>query len=201
MTLNRTLPLFALIALLLLVLSGCADPQGGALDGDIRGAPTLSADVVNKILVDAGSPAVGLGTTLYHLSEQYQIDDAIALAFFDHESTYGKYGVARFTHSLGNIRCTPEWSSCSQGYRAYASWEQGASDWFRLISTVYVSEGRTTVAQIIPKYAPSADHNNESAYINSVLSDVGKYRNYPGISVKVRGISLRSPLLRTVEVA
>src|SRR2546421_476080 len=62
------------------------------------------------------------------------------------------------------------------GYRMYRNWRQGAADWYQLIATVYLPEGRVTVASIIPKYAPSADHNDEQAYINSVLRDVSRYQ-------------------------
>src|SRR5262249_10466202 len=119
----------------------------------------------------------GLGQALSSLSEQYQINDAYALAFFHHESTYGKYGVAASTRNFGNIRCTAGSTCDPKGlYRSYASWQAGAADWFKLISTVYVSEGRTTVASIIPKYAPSDDGNNVTAYINAVSDDVSRWQ-------------------------
>ena len=38
----------------------------------------------------------GTGQALYDLSVQSQIDDAFALAFFQHESAFGTTGMARF---------------------------------------------------------------------------------------------------------
>ena len=161
-------------ATLLFLLCGCT---GTATYGDVRTGPTLSASFINQVLASAGSPAIGLGDALYQLSEQYQIDDAVALAFFHHDSGYGKDGVAASTHSLGNIRCTAGYAcDPTGGYRMYRNWRQGAADWYQLITTVYLPEGRVTVASIIPKYAPSADHNDEQAYINSVLRDVSRYQ-------------------------
>jgi hypothetical protein len=176
MATRYTIPLVALAALLLFFLCSCADGSGLMSDGDIRGGPSLSAAAIDQILATAGSPAKGLGATLYSLSQQYQIDDAYPLAFFDHESTYGRYGVAAATRNFGNIRCAG-YSSCYQGFRSYASWKDGAADWYQLISTYYIASGRTTVSSIIAKYAPSSDGNSEFNYVQSVLADVSRYHS------------------------
>lgn len=142
----------------------------------ILGRPSLSVAFVNRVLSAYSSPAAGLGSVLYADSLTYGIDDLYALGFFWHESSMGKAGMARSTHSLGNIRCTPGWS-CIGGYRSYATWAAGFDDWFRLISTEYLPRGLSTIASIIPVYAPSADHNDEHAYIAAVLSAVSAWRS------------------------
>src|SRR5690348_7019059 len=68
----------------------------------VTGGPSLSADQVNAILSQAGSPAAGTGQTFYEQSLQTGINDAYALAFFNHESSYGLAGVARLSRSIGN---------------------------------------------------------------------------------------------------
>ena len=143
----------------------------------VVGAPTISAARIDSILCKAGSPACHTGQALYDLGVQYGIDPAFALAFFHHESSYGLYGVARTHLSLGNLRCENGYS-CPDGYAAFISWEQGYRAWYILISgPLYVKDGLSTVAAIIPRYAPSADNNNESAYIQSVQQDVANYRS------------------------
>ncbi|GER88887.1 hypothetical protein KDW_30490 [Dictyobacter vulcani] len=140
--------------------------------------PTLSAAYINTVLEQAHSPARGLGETLYQLSAEYQIDDAFALAFFHHESDYGKNGVARETHSLGNIRCTDGYD-CDHtgGYRKYATWILGAEDWYDLIKKEYIDRrGLSTLSTIVPVYAPSEDNNDVRAYITNVQQDVLTYR-------------------------
>jgi hypothetical protein len=177
MATRHTIPLVALVVpLLLFLLCSCAG-DGTIGDSDIRGGPSISAAAIDQILSAAGSPAVGLGATLYQLSEQYQIDDAYPLAFFDHESSYGTQGVARFTHGFGNIRCVA-WPTCYQGFRSYTSWRQGAADWYQLIATYYLPSGRTTVSSIVAKYAPSSDGNSESDYVQAVLADVSRYHSH-----------------------
>lgn len=139
-------------------------------------SPTVTTALINQVLANAHSPAQGLGTVLYHLGVQYDIDPAFALAFFHHESDYGTRGMAVVTHSLGNIRCTPGFGSCVDGYRSYATWEQGIADWYALIHDVYVAQGRDTVATILPIYAPVADGNDVQAYVRAVMEDVARWR-------------------------
>jgi len=151
---------------------GAAAPVGSS---SILGRPSLSVAFVNRILLAYHSPAVGLGSVLYQDSLTYGIDDAYALGFFLHESSMGNIGVASTTHSLGNIRCTPGWS-CMQGYRYYATWAAGFLDWFHLMAYEYLPRHLSTIPSIIPVYAPSADHNDEHAYITAVLSAVSSWR-------------------------
>lgn len=141
----------------------------------IVGPPTITADFIDRVLKTAHSPAVGIGNAMYRLGMQYGIDPAFPLAFFHHESTYGKAGWAVTNHSIGNIRCTAGYA-CNGGYRFYPTWEAGVTDWYLLISTVYLAQGLNTIEKIIPVYAPSADNNNEAAYIGSVLSDMTAFR-------------------------
>jgi len=142
----------------------------------VEGKPTLSAAFVDKVLAAAGSKAAGTGQALYDLSVKYGIDDAYALAFFQHESAFGTGGVARATLSLGNIRCS-EGYQCIEGYRAYGSWQEGYADWYKLIRMLYIGEWHlSTVEQIIPVYAPSSDHNDVAGYIAAVEKAVSTWR-------------------------
>jgi hypothetical protein len=150
------------------------DNENTASDS-IVGTPTITADFIDTVLVNAKSPAQGLGPTLYSLGVQYGINPAVALAFFHHESSYGTQGVAPHTHSIGNIKCTPGWQ-CLDGFRYYPTWAAGAADWYKVIHDVYLSAGRDTVAKIIPVYAPSRDDNNEGLYIQAVQSDVAHWK-------------------------
>ncbi len=147
-----------------------------ATGSSIVGGPSISAQKADTILASAGSPAQGTGSTFYTDSQQYGIDDAVALAFFHHESTYGLYGAAAQTHSIGNIVCTAGYS-CIGRFRAYGSWSQGIDDWFQLIKNVYVDSWHcSTVEAIIPHYAPNSDGNSETSYIAAVESDVSNWR-------------------------
>jgi hypothetical protein len=156
--------------------------QPSSTGNSVIGGPSLSASFINQVLTNAGSPASGTGDTFYSNSVKYQIDDVYALAFYRHESSYGLYGEANSSLSIGNLRCVYKgyedlgpW--CPDGYTHWPSWQAGIEAWYRLIRNVYVDSWHcSTVEQIIPHYAPTADNNNESAYIASVESSVSAWR-------------------------
>jgi hypothetical protein len=145
----------------------------------VLGRPTVSAKFIDRVLVTYHSPAAGTGQALYDDGVKYGIDPVFALAFFMHESSFGTAGIARVTHSLGNIRCTPGYPRCYQGFRLYNTWQDGYVDWYRLIRDLYVNQwGLTTVDQIIPVYAPSSDGNDVTGYIDAVKHAVTTWRRH-----------------------
>ena len=152
-------------------------PQPHPNAHSVIGTPSLSPSFIDQVLASAHSPAQGTGQALYGLSNAYHIDDAYALAFFEHESSFGLTGMARVTYSLGNIRCSQGYQ-CINGYRAYDNWVAGYSDWFHLIETLYIKEWHlTTVEAIVPVYAPSSDGNNVSGYIAAVEQSVDAWQH------------------------
>ncbi len=146
----------------------------------VLGPPTISADFINQVLTSYNSPAAGKGQAMYDDGVKYGIDPVYALAFFMHESLFGTTGEARATLSLGNLRCIPDRPCIDQdrgGYAQMYSWEDGFEQWYKLIRNLYVAYwGRVTVDQIIPKYAPTSDHNDEAAYIASLKHEVDTWR-------------------------
>jgi hypothetical protein len=139
----------------------------------VTGKSGLIVSLVNHVLERFHSPASGTGQSLSDLSIQYHLDDAFALAFFQHESGFGTTGMARVTRSLGNIRCRLGYQ-CINGYRAYQTWQEGFGDWSHLIEDGYV-QGHvtiplvghvcTTVSQVVPVYAPTSDGNDVAGSI------------------------------------
>jgi hypothetical protein len=151
-------------------------PQSHANAHSVIGTPSLRPSFIDQVLARAHSPAQGTGQALYVLSQAYHIDDAYALAFFEHESSFGATGMARVTYSLGNIRCSQGYQ-CINGYRAYDNWIAGYTDWFHLIETLYIKQWHlTTVEAIVPVYAPTSDGNNVSGYIAAVEQAVDAWQ-------------------------
>ena len=149
---------------------------------DVRGKPSLSAEFINSVLDHYHSPAAGKGQVLYNDGVKYGIDPAYALAFFMHESSFGTTGVAKVTHSLGNIRASNGYQQF-EGYRMYKTWEEGFEDWYKLIKVQYIGQWKlTTVDAIVPVYAPGSDNNDVMAYIQAVKNAVDTWR---GGSVEV----------------
>ncbi len=144
------------------------------------GPVTISKEVFGAFLTEMGSPAVGETDALYAVCVQEGCDPAVALAFFEHESSGGKSGVASYTRSLGNIRCT-EGYNCFQtegngSFRRYNSWAEGMRDWAQLMKFYKNEWKRVSLEEIIPRYAPQSDNNNEAVYIAGVKSRVDKLR-------------------------
>ena len=169
--------MIALGGFLLIRLINSSKYSFSSPDDTIVGKPSISAAFIDRVLLHYHSPAQGKGQTLYNYGVQYGIDPAYALAFFLQESTFGTQGVAKITHSLGNIRATaghPQYD----GYRLYNTWEEGFADWYRLIADQYVNKwGLSTIDQIIPVYAPSSDNNDEALYIHTIKMAVNTWRN------------------------
>ncbi len=142
----------------------------------VLGKPTISADFINRVLASYNSPAATKGQALYDLGVKYGIDPAFALAFFMHESSFGTQGEAQVSLSLGNLRCIPNFK-CQDGYAWFSSWESGFQAWYELIRNLYVSQwSLTTINQIIPRYAPAADNNDEAVYVASVEHAIATWR-------------------------
>lgn len=142
----------------------------------VIGSPSISVDFINQVLAAYHSPATGKGQALYNLGVQYGIDPVFALAFFMHESSFGTKGEAANSLSLGNLRCIPHFR-CQDNFAWFGTWEDGFKAWYELIRNLYVAQwDLTTVDQIIPKYAPEADHNDEAGYIAALKHAVDTWR-------------------------
>ena len=151
----------------------------------VVGPPTITAEFIDRVLIAYGSPAAGTGQALYELGVQDGIDPVYALAFFLHEDSFGETGIGAANHSLGNIRCSAGYA-CQDGFRSYASWEEGYQDWYSLILNGYV-RGQVTISivghacsmidEIVPVYAPSSDQNDVAAYIAAITRAVDTWRS------------------------
>lgn len=146
--------------------------------------PRLSPAFIDKVLAAYHSPATGLGQQIYDLGRQYGVNSDLLLAIFGHESLFGTTGEARVSRSVGNLRClddsyAPYHPGCADGYAQFGTWRDGIGAFYRLLKVGYV-DGRvtiplvghrcTTLAQVIPVWAPVSDGNNPGAYIKDVLT-------------------------------
>ncbi len=145
------------------------------LDGALMHAPSVSVAALRAALQAAGSPALDAAYADHKDAAEYiwdsgrvlGVDPAVVMAIFQHESAFGTRGMARQTRSVGNIRPLPGQPQLN-GYRLYASWQQGIDDCYRLLRS-YAANGAGTIPQAIPVWAPPSDNNDDSAYIASVL--------------------------------
>ncbi|NTV99954.1 MAG: glucosaminidase domain-containing protein [Oscillochloris sp.] len=171
-----------LIATLAGALSlGLAIPPANAAGGlTFKSDPRISQDSFIAILQRAGSPAAPEAASLYPIITSYGLDPAVALAFFQHESSFCKAGACANNnlHNWGMLRRAVKAERSTGtvgGFARYASWEDGIRDWCELILFRYVNRGLDTVEKAIPVYAPSSDNNNPSGYINTIRRVVASW--------------------------
>lgn len=155
---------------------------GNAESGmSIYHAPSLNAQQIDSILKAGESPAYGTGSEFYADSLKSGIDSAVVLSFFRHESSLGTAGEARATHSVSNARPRTGYAEdCNTGdgcYASYPSWSAGVDDMYLLLQQYKQWFGATTIEQIVVRWAPPTDNNNDSAYIQSVESAVTMWRS------------------------
>src|SRR5947209_2639977 len=170
----------ALLVHLPIVWSPASPSSQHEPSSSVLGPPSISAAFIDRVLAAYHSPAAGLGQALSDDGVSAGIDPVYALAFFMHESSFGTTGEARKTLALGNERCIPD-RPCVDldrgGYAQMQSWEDGFAHWYTLILSLYIKEWhRVTIEQIIPKYAPGSDGNDETAYVAAIEHAVDTWR-------------------------
>jgi hypothetical protein len=144
------------------------------------GPVSISRTTFRQFLQELNSPALPEADAMYQACVDEGCDPAVMVAFFEHESSGGRQGVAVYTKSIGNIRCTDGYSCYTTdgngSFRKYNTWAEGVRDWARLLQMYKNDWKRVTLEDIIPKYAPQADNNNEAAYIAAVKKRVDDLR-------------------------
>jgi hypothetical protein len=183
---------------------GLAPPQASAADGlTFKAAPRISQESFAAILQRASSPAAPEAANLYTVITSYGLDPAVALAFFQHESSFCQAGACANgdLHNWGMLRraVKPERAAGSVGgFVRYASWEDGTRDWCELILFRYVNRGLETIEKVIPIYAPSSDNNTPDVYINTIRRVVAAWsgrRFEPAVDLHVYTGSLDQALV------
>lgn len=160
---------------------------------NLVGPPTISLQGFTLIMRMSGySTSVAEGC--YEAILDYGLDPAIGLAFFQHESSYGKAGAARYTHNWGNIRAAGRWLDHHDGdngtwliYRPRVEespgeeWIRSAADWAQLIRELYVERWELlTVEAALRRYAPTEDQNDPASYAACVRRSVATWaEQYP----------------------
>jgi len=142
----------------------------------LRGLPSISAEKIDEVLASYKSPMTGEGQQIFDIAFEHGIDPAVALAFFQHESTCGTMGVARKTKGWGNFR------DGRGGFLHYQSWQDGFVDWCDRMQRTYLADreqggfGTQSLDKIVPIYAPSSDGNAPDTYIRKAKRMITEWR-------------------------
>ncbi len=136
------------------------------------------------------SPAAPFGNDLYDIIVGYELDPAVALAFFAMESQFCTTGICH-SHDMkswGAQRAAfnPQRSAGivrgrSGPFVSYHNWHDGVRDWCELIVHRYVARGLETIELAIPVYAPASDGNVPMMYIDNIHRLVALWQGHdPG---------------------
>lgn len=130
--------------------------------------PRISREMFDQVLREAHSPVAEVARECYDIIQAYGLDPAVALAFFRHESSYGKAGVAARSKNWGNLRRGGRAREVIGGFAYYDDWRESLRDWCDLIRHRYIEElGLDTVAKILYRYAPPSE-NDTALYVARV---------------------------------
>lgn len=148
-------------------------------DYAILAPPRIRAATFARILRDAGSPAAASAAASYAAIVAAGVDPALELAVFQHESTYGRAGIAKVNRSWGNLRRSPSYPTVS-GFVRYPTWQAGAADCARLLAVYGRNQIRpgtkTSTAQTFPfVWAPTADGNAPDRYGDAIVAAITRY--------------------------
>jgi hypothetical protein len=151
-------------------------------DFTFKSAPTISPEKFEQVLDEHNSPALKERPALeyYQLCRRYGINPAVALAFFEHESQCGTWGIAARTLNWGNVRTAEDPALALPGrvagFAAYAAWLKSLEDWCKRMIGPKYRDPATGEPMLIPaalqKYAPGSDGNNPTKYAEIVLTNL-----------------------------
>ena len=119
----------------------------------------------DRILLSAGSPMAGLGTTLVDVSSQTGIDPRFIVAIAAHETMLGTYGPAAAIHNPFGLGPGMVFATEGDAVRFAVS----------TLAQYYLPEGRDTIAEIGAKWAPIGAKNDPTGLNNHWTAGVSRY--------------------------
>lgn len=129
-----------------------------------------SPQQIDSFLKGKGSPLAGMGHVFVGAGKKYGVDPALVVAISGIESSFGKHNFHPFN----------AWGWMSG--KDWSSWQQGITSVTQGLSQGYIRQGLTTPDQIVRKYAPASDGNDEVRWakvVNQYLGELGS-RGGPG---------------------
>lgn len=148
-------------------------------DYRILAPPRISEATFERILRNHGSPAEPEASLAYTRIVRHGVDPALALAVFQHESSFGTKGAAKPRKNWGNVTRSPDFKVRLGRFVKYPTWADGAGDAARLLA-VYgnnrISKRKTDTALKFPYvWAPSSDGNKPAAYGRAIVAAIDRY--------------------------
>lgn len=149
-------------------------------DQSVVGASTVTFRTFRDALQTRRSPMAAEAQAIYDRCTAAQIDCAFLLAVARKEAQYATDPAWIGNFNWGNMRCGT-YARCfadanGNRWRQYTSFVEATDDWLQNLRDNYIAQRLTTVATIIPKYAPPPE-NDPPGYIRQVLQWMAEYRD------------------------
>jgi hypothetical protein len=145
-------------------------------------AADLNLTQFMAILDSNKSPVMIYGPAIYNLIIQAKISPAFALAQFREEDSMGTTGISVKSFNPGNVRTSltglgTALPTAKGQFIYFRNWLDGWKEYVTHLTasnSVYAQEGRTTIEQIITRWAPPSENNTEQ-YISNVISFMSEW--------------------------
>lgn len=167
----------------------------GSAGGNLAKGDAVTLSQLQKILKDVpqGYNLLPYAAQILDASKDFNINPLLTLAIALHDSGMGTAGAGKTCRNPGNMgkrsdnyvksgitglgNCETVYGGSSrwEAFRTYGDGMQGLT-W--LLRANYLDKGLTTLPEIIHKYAPSSDGNNETAYVQAIKDFMNKYANF-----------------------
>lgn len=119
------------------------------------------APQINRYLASRGSPMAGQGKTFVQAGKRWGVDPRLLVGIATIESGAGAHLAQPYNPFNWGIH---------RGQQ-YGSWQESINDVARGLRKNYLDDGLRTPQQIVSRYAPASDNNDEGNWA-SVVSDV-----------------------------
>lgn len=158
-------------------------------DYPILGAPTITLANFRNVLTNANSPAAPEAIGLYNAAIQYGVDPSVLLAVFQHESSFGKAGIAVGRNNGFGLRFYGNDSfggTNKGGWYTFPTWTAGAQHVAALLAGPKYGQSAnySTVRTFTARYAPSSDGNNPASYGASLARNIANWTGSSGVPLK-----------------
>lgn len=152
-----------------------------AQDYPLVGPASVTLPQFAAILTSAGSPAASEAPGMYAAIRRYGIDPAVVLAIMQHESSFGRLGIAVGRNNPTGSRYYAGAAAFGAvdrgGWAAFPTWSAGVAYTSALLaSSNYAGDKRySTAATFAQRYAPSSDGNNPVNYGRTVVGAINRW--------------------------
>lgn len=167
--------------------------SGGTGGGDLANADALTLPQIESLLNSEGTRGKRMlpyAQQIYNAAHTFHINPLLAIAMSIHDSSLASAGAGKTCRNPGNISHIANdyinsgikgLGNCSDVYGGSSRWGafstigDGMQAQIWLLRTNYLDKGYDTLAEIIHRYAPSSDGNNEGAYVSAVQNYMSKH--------------------------